>query len=169
MLRHHVVNELGPRPTDVTNRSNLTPVALHEGICLANTLFNDRPMQPNHSDVPAAVFSQPPIGTVGQSEEQARAGRGADAGIEIYRSTFRALKHTLTGSSAQTLMKLVVDKSSDRVLGLHMVGPEAAEITQGFAVAIKAGLTKSQFDETIGIHPTAAEEFVTMREPVSSD
>jgi glutathione reductase (NADPH) len=149
---------------DVTDRLNLTPVAIHEAVCLANTLFDDKPMQPNHSDVPAAVFSQPPVGTVGLTEAEAREQYDA---VDIYRSEFRALKQTLTSSPARTMMKLVVDRSSDRVVGLHMVGHEAGEITQGFAVAIKAGLTKAQFDDTIGIHPTAAEEFVTMREPVA--
>ncbi len=149
---------------DVTNRINLTPVALHEGICLANTLFANRPMKPSHENVPAAVFSQPPCGTVGLTEAEARARLGE---VDVYRSTFRALKQTLTSSSQKSMMKLVVDRASDRVVGLHMVGPEAGEITQGFAVAIKAGLTKAQFDDTIGIHPTAAEEFVTMREPVT--
>jgi glutathione reductase (NADPH) len=149
---------------DVTDRVNLTPVAIHEGICLANTLFNDKPMQPNHWDIPAAVFSQPPVGTVGLTEAEAREKYDA---VDIYRSEFRALKQTLTSSPVRSLMKLVVDRTSDRVVGLHMVGHDAGEITQGFAVAIKAGLTKAQFDETIGIHPTAAEEFVTMREPVA--
>ena len=151
---------------DVTNRINLTPVALHEGICLANTLFNDTPMRPVHEAVPAAVFSQPPVGTVGLSESDARARFGA---IDVYRSTFRALKQTLTTSRTRTLMKLVVDRKTQRVLGIHMVGHDAGEIVQGFAVAVKAGLTKAQLDATIGIHPTAAEEFVTMRQPVSGD
>ena len=149
---------------DLTDRVNLTPVAIHEAICLANTLFNERPMQPDHSNVPAAVFSQPAVAVVGLTEAEARE-RHAD--VAIFRTVFRALKHTLTGSSERTLMKLVVDRASDRVLGLHMVGPEAGEIVQGFAVAIKAGLRKAQFDATIGIHPTAAEEFVTLREPVA--
>jgi glutathione reductase (NADPH) len=151
---------------DVTNRINLTPVALHEGICLANTLFNDTPMRPVHEAVPAAVFSQPPVGTVGLSESEARARFGA---IDVYRSTFRALKQTLTTSRTRTLMKLVVDRETQRVLGVHMVGHDAGEIVQGFAVAVKAGLTKAQLDATIGIHPTAAEEFVTMRQAVASD
>ncbi len=151
---------------DVTNRINLTPVALHEGICLANTLFNDTPMRPVHEAVPAAVFSQPPVGTVGLTESDARARFGE---IDIYRSTFRALKHTLTGSRTRTLMKLVVDRKTQRVLGVHMVGHDASEIVQGFAVAVKAGLSKAQLDATIGIHPTAAEEFVTMRQPVTDD
>ena len=148
---------------DVTNRINLTPVALHEGVCLAETLFNDNPRSPDHENVPAAVFSQPPVGTVGLTEEQAREKY---AEIDVYRSTFRALRHTLTGGTERTLMKLLVDRKSDRVIGLHMVGPEAGEIVQGFAVAIKAGATKADFDATIGIHPTSAEEFVTMRTPV---
>jgi len=148
---------------DVTNRINLTPVAIHEGVCLSETLFADNPRSPDHENVPAAVFSQPPVGTVGLTEEQARARH---PGIDVYRSTFRALKQTLTGGGERTLMKLIVERESDRVLGLHMVGPDAGEIVQGFAVAIKAGATKADFDATIGIHPTSAEEFVTMRTPV---
>jgi glutathione reductase (NADPH) len=147
---------------DATNRLNLTPVAIHEGVCLSNTLFNDNPMSPDHRDVPAAVFSQPSLGTVGLTEAEARERHGE---VDIYLSSFRALRDTLTGSEGKTLMKLIVDRASDRVLGLHMVGPEAGEIVQGFAVAIKCGATKAQFDATIGIHPTSAEEFVTMRDP----
>jgi glutathione reductase (NADPH) len=148
---------------DVTDRINLTPVAIHEAICLVNTLFNDRPMAPVHEAVPAAVFSQPPLGTVGLTESEARARYGE---IDVYRSTFRALKQTLTSSPTRCMMKLVVDRASDRVVGLHMAGAEAGEIVQGFAVAVRAGLSKAQFDATIGIHPTLAEEFVTLREPV---
>ncbi len=148
---------------DVTNRINLTPVALHEGVCLSQTLFADNPCSPDHENVPAAVFSQPPVGTVGLTEAEAREEYAA---IDVYRSTFRALKHTLTGSDERTLMKLIVDRASDRVVGLHMVGPEAGEIIQGFAVAIKAGATKADFDATLGVHPTSAEEFVTMRTSV---
>jgi glutathione reductase (NADPH) len=147
---------------DVTDRINLTPVALHEGMCLASTLFNDTPTKPVHRDVPAAVFSQPPIGTVGLTEAQAR---DEYAEIDVYESRFRALKHTLTKGEDMTYMKLVVDRKSDRVVGVAMVGPEAGEIMQGFAVALKCGATKAQFDSTIGIHPTSAEEFVTMRTP----
>jgi glutathione reductase (NADPH) len=149
---------------DVTDRINLTPVALHEGVCLAETLFNDNPRSPDHENVPAAVFSQPPVGTVGLTEEAAR--QTFDE-VDVYRSTFRALKHTLTDGTERTMMKLVVDRKSDRVVGLHMVGPEAGEIVQGFAVAIKAGATKADFDATIGVHPTSAEEFVTMRTPAN--
>jgi glutathione reductase (NADPH) len=152
---------------DVTDRINLTPVALHEAMCLAKTLYGNAPTAPVHENVPAAVFSQPPIGTVGLSEAQARE-RVGDAGIDVYRSRFRPLKHTLTGSSETTLMKIIVEKESDLVLGIHMVGPEAGEIIQGFAVAIKCGATKAQLDSTVGIHPTSAEELVTMREPVPS-
>lgn len=148
---------------DVTDRINLTPVALHEGVCLSQTLFADNPRSPDHENVPAAVFSQPPVGTVGLTESEAREKYDS---IDVYRSTFRALKHTLTGSDERTLMKLIVDRASDRVIGLHMVGPEAGEIIQGFAVAIKAGATKADFDATLGVHPTSAEEFVTMRTPV---
>ena len=148
---------------DCTDRVNLTPVALHEGTCVAHTLFGDGERAPDHEYVASAVFSQPPIGSVGLTEAKARDRFGDD--LAVYESRFRALKHTLTGSAEQTLMKLLVDRKSDAVVGLHMLGPDAGEITQGFAVAIKAGVTKSQFDQTIGIHPTAAEEFVTMREP----
>jgi glutathione reductase (NADPH) len=151
---------------DVTDRIMLTPVAIHEGICVANTLFNDRPMRPDHEDVASAVFSQPPIATVGLTEARARERYGE---VEVYSSSFRPLKHTLTGRDEHSFMKLVVDRASDRVVGLHVLGPDAAEIVQGFAVAIKCKATKADFDATIGIHPTAAEELVTMREPVPRD
>jgi glutathione reductase (NADPH) len=147
---------------DATDRINLTPVAIHEGTCVAKTLFGGVGLKPDHTGVASAVFSQPPIGTVGPSEAAARETYG---GIDVYRSTFRALKHTLTGRDEQTLMKLIVDRASDRVVALHMVGADAGEIVQGFAVALKCGATKTQFDATIGIHPTSAEEFVTMRDP----
>jgi glutathione reductase (NADPH) len=147
---------------DVTDRIQLTPVAIHEGMCLARTLFRNEPTSPDHADVPSAVFSQPPIGSVGLTETTARARFGE---VEIYRSVFRALKHTLSGGQERTLMKLVVDRATDRVLGVHVVGPDAGEIVQGFAVALKCGATKAQFDATLGIHPTSAEELVTMREP----
>ena len=148
---------------DVTDRINLTPVAIHEGMCFAETLFNDRPMRPDYRDVATAVFSHPPVATVGLTEAEARA---EFARVDIYRSTFKPLKHTLSGRDERTLMKLVVDGISDRVLGCHMVGPDSAEIIQGLAIAVKGGATKALFDSTIGIHPTAAEEFVTMREKV---
>ncbi len=150
---------------DVTNRINLTPVAIAEGMALASTLFQDKPTTPDYEHVPSAVFSQPPVGNVGLTEEEARA-RYSD--VHIYRSRFRAMKHSLTDQDERTMMKLVVDGDSDRVLGVHMVGPDAGEIIQGFAVALKCGATKAQFDATVGVHPTSAEEFVTMRERVES-
>jgi glutathione reductase (NADPH) len=145
---------------DVTDRINLTPVALHEGVCLAQTLFGGRPTPVDHENVPSAVFSQPPIGQVGLTEEDARERYGE---IDVYRSEFRPLLHTLSGRSERCLMKLVVDRGSERVLGVHVVGDSAGEIVQGFAVAVKMGATKAQLDATIGIHPTAAEELVTLR------
>ena len=149
---------------DCTDRMMLTPVAIAEGMAVANTLFNDKPTRPNYVNVPTAVFSTPNCGTVGLSEEEARAG---EFKVAIYRSSFRPLKHTLTGREERTMMKLVVDETTDRVLGCHMVGPDAGEIIQGLAVALNCGATKAQFDATIGIHPTAAEEFVTMRSKVA--
>lgn len=150
---------------DVTDRIQLTPVAIHEAMCLARTLYGGTPTSPDHRDVPSAVFSQPPIGTVGLTEAEALAAGHA---LDVYTSSFRTLKDTLTGSDEQTHMKLLVDRQSDRVLGVHMVGPDAGEIIQGFGVALKCDATKAQFDATIGIHPTAAEELVTMREPTRS-
>ena len=146
---------------DVTNRINLTPVAIMEGMALARTLYGGQPTPADHVNVPSAVFSQPPIGTVGLAEAAARAKLGA---VDIYRATFKPMKHTMTGRPESTLMKLVVDPATDRVLGAHMVGPDAGEIIQGVGIAVKVGATKAQFDATIGIHPTAAEEFVTMRD-----
>jgi glutathione reductase (NADPH) len=146
---------------DVTDRLNLTPVAIAEGRALAETLFNNNPMNVDHANVATAVFSQPPVGTVGLTERAAREKYGA---VDIYRTRFRPMKHTLSGREEGTMMKLVVDRRSDRVLGCHMVGADAPEIIQGLAIAVKCGATKRQFDQTIGIHPTAAEEFVTMRE-----
>jgi glutathione reductase (NADPH) len=148
---------------DVIDRLQLTPVALAEGMAVAKTLFRDEPSTADYDHVATAVFSQPPVGTVGLTEEEARERHGD---VAIFRSTFRALKHTLTGRDEQTMMKMIVDKKTDKVLGVHMVGADAGEILQGIAVALKAGATKAVFDSTIGIHPTLAEEFVTMREPV---
>ena len=150
---------------DVTDRINLTPVAIHEGVCLSNTLFNDRPMKPDHRDVPSAVFSQPAIGSVGLTEVEARERYSE---IDVYRSSFGMLKQTLTERNERAVMKLIVERASDRVVGLHVLAPDAAEMVQGFAVAIKSGATKASFDATIGIHPSAAEELVTLREPVTS-
>jgi glutathione reductase (NADPH) len=146
---------------DVTNRLNLTPVATAEGMALAKTLFRDQPTPVDHVNVPTAVFSDPNLATVGYSEQAARARFGA---VDIYKTAFRALKHTLGRHEERTFMKLVVDAASQRVVGAHMIGPDAGEIIQGIAIAVKLGATKAQFDATIGIHPTAAEEFVTMRE-----
>ncbi len=148
---------------DVTDRINLTPVAIAEGHAFADTQFGNRPRQANHANVPSAVFSQPPVGTVGMTE--AEAGKAGHA-VDIYRSEFRPMKQTLGGGSERAMMKLVVDRETDRVLGAHMVGADAPEIVQGVAIAIKCGATKADFDATVGIHPTAAEEFVTMRTPV---
>jgi glutathione reductase (NADPH) len=148
---------------DATDTPALTPVALAEGMALADQLFNEGRRRIGYDNIPTAVFSHPNVGSVGLSEAEARK-RFAD--VKIFKSDFRALKHTLSGNAERTLMKLVVDAASDRVLGVHMVGADAGEIIQGFAVALNCGATKAQFDATIGIHPTAAEEFVTMREPV---
>lgn len=146
---------------DVTDRLNLTPVATAEGMALARTLFAGVPTTVDYDNVPTCVFSQPNLAAVGLSEEAARE-RGLE--VSVYRSSFRPMLHTLSGRDERALVKLVVDQASDRVLGAHMVGPEAGEIIQGLAVAIKAGATKTIVDQTIGIHPTLAEEFVTLRE-----
>jgi glutathione reductase (NADPH) len=148
---------------DVTARVQLTPVALAEAMVIVDTLFGAGTRTLDYEFIPTAVFTHPSIGTVGYTEEAARA-RFGDGDIRTFRSEFKALRHTLSSSTERTLMKLVVQTSSDRVVGLHMVGAEAGEIVQGFAVALRAGATKAVFDSTIGIHPTVAEEFVTMRE-----
>jgi glutathione reductase (NADPH) len=150
---------------DVTNRINLTPVATAEAMWLARTLFRGEPTPIDHENVPTAVFANPNLATVGLSEEKARERFGA---IDLYKASFRPLKLTMTDlsdhASDRTFMKLVVDRASQKVVGAHMIGPDAGEVIQGIAIAIKLGATKAQFDATIGIHPTAAEEFVTMRE-----
>lgn len=148
---------------DVIDRVQLTPVALAEGMALVRNLYGGQAQKVDYELIPTAVFCQPNIGTVGLTEEQARQRY---SNVDVYKSSFRAMKHTLSGSQERTFMKMLVDRDSDRVLGVHMVGAEAGEIIQGIAVALKAGATKAVFDATIGIHPTAAEEFVTMREPV---
>jgi len=148
---------------DVTNRVNLTPVALMEGHAFADSEFGGNPRPVNHGFIPSAVFSHPPVATVGFSEKDAALHYGE---LDIYKSVFRPMKHTLSGRQEKTMMKLIVQASSGRVVGLHVVGMDAPEIVQGFAVAIKSGLSKQQFDSTTGIHPTAAEELVTMRVPV---
>lgn len=150
---------------DVTDRIALTPVALMEGHAFADTVFGgiDRPCE--HANVPSAVFSQPPVSSVGLTEAEARA---AGTPVRIYRSEFTPMRYTLAGRAEKGMMKLVVEDRSDRVVGLHVVGPDAAEIVQGFAVAVRAGLTKLDFDRTLGIHPTSAEELVTLRQPVTA-
>ncbi|XP_009603050.1 glutathione reductase, chloroplastic [Nicotiana tomentosiformis] len=147
---------------DVTDRINLTPVALMEGGALAKTIFADEPTKPDYRNVPAAVFSQPPIGQVGLMEEQAIKEFGD---VDVYTANFRPLKATISGLPDRVFMKLIVCAKTSKVLGLHMCGDDAPEIVQGFAIAVKAGLTKADFDSTVGIHPTSAEEFVTMRTP----
>jgi glutathione reductase (NADPH) len=174
---------------DITDRVNLTPVALAEGVLLrhvpvlydldheltrtaphtrpghafADTVFGNKPRQCDYRHLPSAVFSQPPASAVGLTEQQARKELGDD-GVDVYVSSFNPLKHTITKRTTdKVMMKLVVDRKSDVVLGCHMVGPDAPEIIQGLAVALKCGARKAQFDATIGIHPTSAEEFVTMR------
>ena len=146
---------------DVTDRINLTPVAIAEGRGLAATLFNDDPTPMDHGCVASAVFSQPPLATVGLGEEAAL----QLAPVDVYTATFRPMKHTLSGRDEKTLMKLVVDRGSQVVVGAHMVGADAPEIVQALAIAVKAKLTKKDFDRTVAVHPTAAEEFVLMREP----
>lgn len=145
---------------DVTDRVQLTPVAIKEGHAFALTVFGGKPTSPEHDAIPTAVFSQPPIGTVGLSEEQAREKYGD---IAVFVSDFRPMKHTLGGSDERAFTKLIVDRASDKVVGAHMLGLDAAEIIQGIGIAVKAGLTKAQFDETVAVHPSSAEEFVLMR------
>lgn len=151
---------------DVTGGMELTPVALAEGMSFARRQFGGLENTVDYDFIPTAVFCQPNIGTVGFTEEQARARFGH---IRLFKSTFKPMKHTISGREEQTFMKLVVDKATDRVVGAHMVGPDAGEIMQGFAIAMRAGASKALFDTTIGIHPTAAEEFVTMREAWTED
>jgi glutathione reductase (NADPH) len=150
---------------DVTSRVQLTPVALAEAMVVVDRLFGEGRRKVDYEFIPTAIFTHPNIGTVGLSEAQARTSLSR---VSVFRSEFKSLKHTLSGSTERTLMKLVVDAETDRVVGLHMVGADAGEVVQGFAVAMRAGATKAVFDSTIGIHPTMAEEFVTMREPVPS-
>ncbi|MFT5118712.1 MAG: glutathione reductase (NADPH), partial [Kiritimatiellia bacterium] len=147
---------------DVIDRMQLTPVALAEGMALARNLYSDKKdHQVEYNFIATAVFCQPNIATVGYSEAQAKEKFES---VAVYKSDFKHMKHTLSGSDERTFMKLLVDQKTDKVIGCHMVGLDAGEIIQGIAIAIKAGATKADFDSTIGIHPTAAEEFVTMRE-----
>ena len=145
---------------DVTDRINLTPVAIMEGHCFADTVFGNKPRKPDHRGVPSAVFCQPEMANVGLTEEEAKRTLGE---LRIFTAAFRPMKYTLSGRQQRTFMKLIVEAGTDRVVGAHMVGDDAAELLQGLAVAIKAGATKAHFDATVGIHPTAGEEFVTMR------
>ncbi|MEM1114123.1 MAG: glutathione-disulfide reductase [Pseudomonadota bacterium] len=151
---------------DVIGGMELTPVALAEGMAFARRQYGDLDAPVDYDFIPTAVFSQPNIGTVGFTEEEARETFGE---ITLNKSSFKPMKHTISGRDEKTFMKLIVDTASDRVVGIHMLGPDAGEITQGLAIAMKAGATKAVFDQTIGIHPTAAEEFVTMREPWTGD
>jgi len=148
---------------DVCTRVPLTPVALAEAMVVVDALFGEGRRRLDYEYIPTAVFTHPNIGTCGYTETDARAKFGE---VTVFSSEFKSLRHTLSGRSERTFMKLVVEKATDRVVGLHMVGAEAGEIVQGFAVAMRAGATKAIFDSTVGIHPTAAEEFVTMREPM---
>jgi len=147
---------------DITGGMELTPVALADGMAFAKTQFNNEPTTVDYSTVPTAVFCQPNIGTCGYTEAEAKDLFGD---IKVFESNFRAMKHTIGGRQEKTYMKMIVDRSSDRVVGIHMLGEDAGEIIQGIAIAMKAGATKAVFDSTIGIHPTSAEEFVTMRSP----
>jgi glutathione reductase (NADPH) len=147
---------------DVTHRMNLTPVAIREGHAFADTVFGKRPVQVDHADIPTAVFSQPEVGTVGLTETQARA---QFSHVDIYKANFRPIKATMSGRDTRVLMKLVVDASTDRVIGCHIVGDGAAEMVQLVAIAVRMKATKADFDATMALHPTAAEELVTMRTP----
>ena len=146
---------------DVTDRLNLTPVAIREAQAFVETAFHDRPTAFDHADVPTSVFSQPPIGSVGLSEAQARHQFGK---VDVYMTRFRPMRTILAGREDRVLMKLVVDAKSDRVVGCHVVGPDGPEMIQLAAIAVKAGLTKAQWDSTCALHPTVAEELVTLRE-----
>ncbi|MDQ2703719.1 MAG: glutathione-disulfide reductase [Pseudomonadota bacterium] len=148
---------------DVTDRVQLTPVAIHEAMCFVETVFKDNPTEPDHDCIPTAVFSQPEIGTVGLPEDEA-ARRFAE--LEIYSASFRPMKHTLSGRQERMLTKLVVDADTRRVLGAHILGPDAGEMAQLLGIALKAGLSKDDFDRTMAVHPTAAEELVTMYKPM---
>ncbi len=149
---------------DVTNRMNLTPVAIRDGHAFADTIYNNRPTPVDHSAVPSAVFGRPPIGSVGLTEADALRSHGK---VDVYRTSFRPMRNMLTSNQERTLMKIIVDGGSDRILGVHIAGEDAPEMIQLAAVAVKAGLTKTQWDSTVALHPTAAEELVLMREKLS--
>jgi glutathione reductase (NADPH) len=145
---------------DVTDRVQLTPVAIREGQAFADTMYGDKPTRVDYTNIPSAVFSQPPIASVGMTEGQARDRLGT---YKTYVSDFRPMKNVLAGRNERSLYKLIVDEESEKVVGIHMIGPDAPEILQAAAIAVKAGLTKAQFDETIALHPTMSEELVLMR------
>lgn len=147
---------------DVTNRANLTPVAIREGHAFADTIFGNKPWTVDHSLIATAVFSQPELGTVGLTQEEALQ---QTPNLDIYKSSFRPMKHTLSGREEKMLMKLIVDADTDKVLGVHIMGPDAGELAQVLGITLEMGATKADFDRTIAVHPTAAEELVTMREP----
>lgn len=147
---------------DVTDRVQLTPVAIHEAMCFVDTVFRGKPTKPDHDCIPTAVFSQPEIGTVGLSEDEAARRHEA---LDIYRAEFRPMRNTLAGRDERMLLKIVVDAATRRVLGVHVLGPDAGELAQVLGIAVKAGLTKDDFDRTMALHPTAAEELVTMYQP----
>jgi glutathione reductase (NADPH) len=149
---------------DVTHRTNLTPVAIREGHAFADTVFGKRSVQVDHADIPTAVFSQPEVGTVGLTEAQARAHFSH---VDIYKTDFRPIKSTMSGRDTRVLMKLVVDGTTGRVVGCHVVGDGAAETVQVLGIAVKMKATKADFDATMALHPTAAEELVTMRTPTA--
>jgi glutathione reductase (NADPH) len=149
---------------DVTHRINLTPVAIREGHAFADTVFGNRPVQVDHADIPTAVFTQPEVGTVGLTEAEALAQY---THVDIYKTDFRSLKSTMSGSQSRVLMKLIVDGSTDRILGCHIVGPEAGELIQVVGIAVKMKATKADFDGTMAVHPTGAEELVTLRTPTA--
>ncbi len=146
---------------DVTDRMNLTPVAIREGQAFAQTEFMNRPTEFDHADVPHAVFAQPPVGVVGLTEAEARKQFGV---VDIYKTKFRPMKDMLTGDEERVLMKIVVRAEDERVVGVHIVGPDAPEIIQAVAIAVKMGASKADFDRTCALHPSIAEELVTMRE-----
>jgi glutathione reductase (NADPH) len=148
---------------DVTERAALTPVAIREGAAFVETVFKDNPTKPDHDLIPTAVFTQPEIGTVGMTEAEARDGHD----IEVYRESFKPMLHTLSGRDEKVLMKIIVDKADRKILGVHVVGHGAGELIQAVGIAVKMGATKEDFDATVAVHPTMAEELVTMKTPVS--
>ena len=147
---------------DVTDRANLTPVAIREGNAVAETLFNNNPMAVDHNLIPTAVFSQPELGTIGLTEAEARE---KFENIDVYVSSFRPMKNILAGSDSKMMMKLIVDQMTDKMLGVHIMGPDAGEMIQLVGITMRMGATKADFDATMAVHPTAAEELVTMKVP----